>query len=384
MRPFLLIGFLLASLRFTPAAEAQIVPVESDTTDVAADLAEAEEPERDPYKPRFIAVPVAGYTPATSLLFAGLGMLQFVHRSNPPSARTSTVAFAARYTLRQQWLVGAAPNVYLDDERIWVEGRAVVQNWNADYFGTGPDSLLHEREEYVPRRVEVRGAFHHTVADPRFYVGGGYAVSSVDIRDTEAGGLLETERPSGLAGGLLSGPTLSLTWDDRDNGFCPYRGTFVTATLQLDNTAFGSDFDTITGVIDARGYADLGRRAKHILAGRAYVELGAGDAPFYALASLGGSRFMRGMASGRLRDHNALALELEYRTPMVGRFGFVTFSGLGEVFGRFEELQASPRWTAGAGVRLQVDEANRVNVRLDYGVSREEFREIYLSVTEAF
>ena len=384
MRSLLSIALLLATLWQSHLVDAQVVPVEGDDNAIAIETDETTERPRDPYKPRFLAIPVAGYTPDTSVILAGLGMLQFRPRSNPPTSRTSTVSFAATYTLRQQWLVGADPSVYLNNERIWLDGRAFIQDWHADYFGIGPNSRLGDQEEYVPRRVNVRAVARHTVGDPRFYVGAGYSVTYVAMREIESGGLLDVDRPSGIEGGLLAGPTLSASWDDRDNEFCPHRGTFVTSSLQIDNGAFGSDFDTLTGVVDARGYVDLGRRAQHILAGRAYVELGAGDAPFYELASLGGARFMRGMTAGRLRDHNALALEIEYRTPFVGRFGFVTFSGLGEVFGRFDELQASPRWTAGGGVRLRVDRANRINLRLDYGVSREEFSGAYFSVTEAF
>ncbi len=339
---------------------------------------------RDPYKPRFIAVPVIGYTPDTTIGFAGLGMVQFRPQSNGPTARTSSVAFAASYTLRQQWLFGADPEVHLNNERISIAGRVLVQDWHSDYFGIGPDAPLDAEEEYVPRQFVLRGTFNHIVGDPRVYAGVGYHFEYDLMREIRRGGLLDTERPTGVGGGVSTGPLLSVSWDDRDNSFFPHRGTFVSGRLQLSNDAFGADFDYILGTLDARGYVDLGTRGRHILAGRANLEFSAGDPPFFGLPSLGGASLMRGMTAGRLRDANAISLQLEYRTPLVGRFGFATFAALGEVFSEFADLQASPRWTAGAGVRFRADRHNRVNVRLDYGISREEFTGLYFSVTEAF
>ncbi|MFT6399449.1 MAG: hypothetical protein ACJAYU_004214 [Bradymonadia bacterium] len=345
---------------------------------------EQDEEVRDPRKPRFIAVPVIGYTPDTNVGFAGIGMVQFRPRSCQPTNRTSTVAFAASYTLRQQWLLGADPKVYLNDGRIFIDGRALVQDWHSDYFGVGPDAPLSAEEEYVPRQVILRGVFNHVVGDPRVYAGIGYHLEYDLMREIQSGGLLDTGRPTGVDGGISTGPLLSVSWDDRDNSFFPHRGTFVTGSLQLSNDAFGADFDYIFGSVDARGYIDLGTRGRHILAGRVNLEFTAGDPPFFGLPSLGGSSLMRGMTAGRLRDSNAISGQLEYRTPLVGRFGFATFAAIGEVFGEFAALQASPRWTAGAGVRFRADRHNRVNIRLDYGVSREEITGFYFSVTEAF
>lgn len=356
----------------------------TDPSDATATVDATEVEVRDPYKPRFIAVPVIGYTPDTNVGFAGIGMVQFRPRSNEPTSRTSSVAVAASYTLRQQWLLGADPEVYLNNERIFIEGRLLVQDWHSDYFGIGPDAPLSAEEEYVPRRVVLRGAFSHVLGDPRVYAGVGYHFEYDLMREVQAGGLLDTERPTGVDGGISTGPLISVSWDDRDNSFFPHRGTFVTGSLQLSNTAFGADFDYLLGTLDARGYVDLGTRGRHILAGRASLELSAGDPPFFGLPDLGGASLMRGMTAGRLRDQNAVSVQLEYRTPLVGRFGFATFGALGDVFGQFSELSVSPRWTAGAGIRFRADRHNRVNVRVDYGVSREEFTGFYFSVTEAF
>lgn len=362
-------------------AAAEPPPVEPVVTD--ADVAD-ERPERDPYDPKFIAVPIVGYTPSTSVAFAGIGMVQFRPPSCTADSRSSSVAFAASYTLRSQWLAGVEPSVYLDDGRIWVESRVFVLDWHTDFYGIGPDSRLADEEEYVPRRFSADAAFRHVLGDPRLYAGIGYAFRLTAIRATDPDGTLVSDEPIGFDGGTLTGPMLGLSWDSRDNQFFPHSGTLVKADLELSHRGLGADFNRTIGTIDARGYLDVGVRANHILAGRAQAELSTGDVPFYALPTLGGSGNMRGMSSGRLRDVNAMSLELEYRTPLVGRFGFVTFAGLGDVFRRFSEIQASPRWTAGGGVRVRVDRDNRVNVRLDYGVSREEFSGFYLSVTEAF
>lgn len=362
-------------------AAAERPPVDPAVSDV--DDAE-ERRGRDPHEPEFIAIPIIGYMPSTSVAFAGVGMVQFRLPSCSSDSRLSSVVLAASYTLRSQWLAGVKPSIYLNDDRIWIESGIFVQDWHADFYGVGPDSRFADEEEYVPRRFSVDAEFRHVLGDPRLYAGIGYAFRLTAIRETDPNGALASQEPLGFEGGTLTGPMIGVSWDSRDNQFFPHKGTLVTAVVELSHRGVGADFNRTLGTIDARHYLDLGRRTNHILAGRAQAELSTGDVPFYALPTLGGSGQMRGMSSGRLRDANAMSLELEYRTPLVGRFGFVTFAGLGDVFRRFSEIQASPRWTAGGGVRVRVDRDNRVNVRLDYGISREEFSGFYLSMTEAF
>lgn len=339
----------------------------------------------DPYQPRYLGFPIVGYTPDTSLAFAVLGMVQFRTASTSPRGAPSTASAAASYTLRNQWLVQIEPNLRFRDDHVRVGASFMVQDWAADYFGIGDRAAFGDREEYVPRRlgvsVEALGALDR---DARLHVGGLVRAVWVDVREIRQDGLLWTERPVGVGGGYVTGVGAIVSWDDTDSSFFPTSGTRATASLTGYERFLGSDFGYVRGELDGRGYLSPGRRP-HILAARATLDTHAGEVPFYDLARLGGANQMRGMTTGRFRDMNAWVTQLEYRTPFVWRIGFVSFAALGDVFGRYsaEELD-DPKWTAGGGVRLRIDDVSGINVRLDYGVSAEQFQNVYLSITEAF
>jgi hypothetical protein len=61
---------------------------------------------------------------------------------------------------------------------------------------------------------------------------------------------------------------------------------------------------------------------------------GGGDIPFLELATIGGSRDLRGFASGRGRGLSAAALTLDYQWPLAAWLDATLYLGAGNVFGR--------------------------------------------------
>jgi len=342
-------------------------------------------PPREPRLPRVIGFPVVGYAPETSVAFAGLGMLQLQVGQPSPSNRLSTVSAAAAYTLRNQWLVSLAPSFYLRNGRAHVYGDLRVQQWDGDFYGLGRNASLDAAETFVPREARAAVGFRHRVADTSLSLGTRARIRALTMHERVEGGLLESVAPPGYDGARVVALGAVAAWDTRDLEFFPRKGAFVEATLERAAPELGADHAFWGAEIDARAYKQLGRRAEHIVAAQARVELRDGTAPFFELPTFGGMNIMRGVSEGLFRDQNGAAAQVEYRSPFVGPIGFVAFAGAGEVFGRFAALgDAAAAWSAGGGVRLAIDKANGVNARLDYGVSRNEFSGIYLSVTEAF
>jgi hypothetical protein len=61
---------------------------------------------------------------------------------------------------------------------------------------------------------------------------------------------------------------------------------------------------------------------------------GSGDIPFFELATIGGSRDLRGFTSGRGRGLSAAALTLDYQWPLAAWLDATLYLGAGNVFGR--------------------------------------------------
>ena len=78
------------------------------------------------------------------------------------------------------------------------------------------------------------------------------------------------------------------------------------------------------------------------------------DVPFLDLATIGGSRDLRGFANGRGRDLSAAALTLDYQWPIAAWLDATLYLGAGNVFGpRLSGLSAGKlRGSAGLGLGL--------------------------------
>ena len=93
---------------------------------------------------------------------------------------------------------------------------------------------------------------------------------------------------------------------------------------------------------------------------------------------------MRGIYEGRYRDFSSSSGQLELRFPIVWIIGGVVFGGIGETAEDFSKYSFDQmHWAAGGGLRLMVDSEHRINIRLDYGFSKDDHT-IYFGFMEAF
>ena len=110
-----------------------------------------------------------------------------------------------------------------------------------------------------------------------------------------------------------------------------------------------------------------------------------GDAPFYALSSLGfGEGGLRGYTQGRYRDKVALTAQAEGRWHDDGRFGATVFGGFGQVAPTLGDLgDALVLPAGGVGLRYQLTRNYPMHMRFDYAWGKND-NLFYFSVAEAF
>jgi outer membrane translocation and assembly module TamA len=93
---------------------------------------------------------------------------------------------------------------------------------------------------------------------------------------------------------------------------------------------------------------------------------------------------MRGYYAGRFRDKNLLVFQAEYRLPLVWRLGLVGFAGLGNVAGKFSQLNLdSLKPSYGVGLRFLFDKKEKIRIRMDIGFGKGTSG-FYFSIFEAF
>jgi len=84
------------------------------------------------------------------------------------------------------------------------------------------------------------------------------------------------------------------------------------------------------------------------------------------MPELASSNALRGYLRGRFRDKQALSFELEYRFPIVWRFGGAAFAGVGQVAPELTDMRFDRFHVAGgAGIRFALVPEERINLRLD-------------------
>ncbi len=325
---------------------------------------------------RFFAVPLISYSNDTRWGFGAAGILTF--RGNP---LRSSVTFGLLYTQRKQFLL-YFPYQWFSPNGHWrAYGEVGWYRYLYQYFGIGntyPDDFI---ETYTARYPRLRLTVAKKLTN-RQLVGLRYHLDAYRILSSSPGSEIERRLPYGAEGGRSSSFGPVWLYDSRDNQFYPRRGWLTEAALVGEDKLTGSDFRFIRFSLDAARYWPTGR--KTVLATQVAAQFTGGNAPFFNLSQLGGTKRLRGYPDGKYRDKHLLLAQAEWRFPIFWRFKGVVFAAAGTVFGLPQERL---RWRpeGGAGLRFEFDKKQQLHVRLDYGVGDgRENSGFYLTFGEAF
>ena len=144
----------------------------------------------------------------------------------------------------------------------------------------------------------------------------------------------------------------------------------------------GSDFNFTALLFDLRKYFSI--NSDQVIALQLYGNFLMNNPPFYQLAQLGGELLLRGYYKGRFRDKFYLASQIVYRIPVWWKFGIVTFVGIGDVTNSFSNFALNRlKYSYGAGLRFQIDEKEKLNLRMDFGIGKNSTG-FYIGIGEAF
>lgn len=238
------------------------------------------------------------------------------------------------------------------------------------FWGIGPDTEPESAADFRWDQVQVSGAGWIPTEPVTWRLELGFEENDVGRgSDGETPDLQDIAPPEGAFGlreetrFVRLGVGAALDWT-RIHGLQP-RGL----RAELGGAAFlgtgGTDADFLRWHADLSGYLPLNERQQ--LALRGLVEAnrpqGGRGVPFTHLASLGGTRGLRGFDSDRFRDFDLVALQSEWRYEIwrsihddIRQEGFV-FLDAGSVARRIDELDASDLRTGyGFGMRTATDE----------------------------
>jgi outer membrane protein assembly factor BamA len=326
------------------------------------------------------AYPHAYYTPETELAIGAGGIMVF-YTANDTIVNPSKVVLGGYYSTKKQYKITLDPAFYFFENRLYARMPLSFGYFVDKYFGIGPNSPEEGDENYISQ--VYTGTLY--VQIPSFWFASDRTGLILDFNytemvDKESNPELINNSVIGSNGGSSAGIGVEAVWDSRDNLFYPNNGKY--ASLKFISYPLGN-FNFYSVEMDIRNYTSLSNN--NILAGQSFFSAAGGDVPFYYLPAMGGQNRMRIYYYGRYRDHSYFTIQLEYRHFFSELFGFVLFGGTGSVASspdkfRIDEFQFS----YGAGLRYLFNKEQKVNVRVDLGISRDGSTGIYFGIEEAF
>ena len=296
--------------------------------------------------------------------------------------RTSNLQAIALYSLNKQLVIAINGSIYFPGEKYILNQQISYSYYPDKFWGLGKTTPDSNEESYNYRQFYVY-LHPQRLVGKKLFVGLLYEFQKLWNMRYEPGGLFDKESVIGRNGYIVSGLGSSFTYDTRNNAFAPDRGIMMQFHFSHFNQIFGSDYNYTNFVIDIRKFLKVYKR--QVLALQAYGFFNAGKVPLRSLASLGGANSMRGYYDGRYRDRNQGVLQAEYRIPLFWRFGCVVFSDLGNVGNNLSDVNfQNPKYSYGGGIRIALSKAERLNLRLDYGIGPGTAKGFYFQLGEAF
>ncbi|HEY4107697.1 BamA/TamA family outer membrane protein [Puia sp.] len=288
----------------------------------------------------------------------------------------------ALYTTRSQFVMAINGSIYFPGERFILNEQLSYSSFPDDFWGLGKRAPDTSKESYKFKQYYVYLHPQFLIAKSLF-LGVPYQFQRVLDVDYRHGGLFDTQNVLGRNGYHISGLGLSLTYDTRNNAFSPDKGMMAQFYFDHFASVFGSDYQYTSYVIDLRRFLRIYKQ--QVLAIQIFGSFNTGETPLRSLSYLGGANTMRGYYAGRFRDKNAAVVQAEYRFPLFWRIGGVGFADAGNVGPELTDINFRHfKYSYGGGLRVALNQKEKLNLRLDYGVAKGSSQGFYLQLGEAF
>lgn len=292
----------------------------------------------------------------------------------------SNVSIYGDFTTKGKVNVGIRGTNIFKKERYRLDYRIKTEFCPTDFWGVGFTEADIDANEtsYKNVQIEAMGRFMFRIA-PKTYLGPIANFKYMIAKDISA-----KEAPHFEGLGRKVGATsvgLSFTYDSRDFMLNAYKGWFVQLDQSFTPSFLGNDYTFISTELTAATYAKLWKGA--VLAAEVHTLLNYnGTPPWCMLSEVGSSYRMRGYYEGRYRDNNIVEAQLELRQNIKKRHGMVAWIGAAQVFSDWDKWRGS-HILPNAGIGYRWEFMKRVNIRIDYGFTRNGGGLIF-NINEAF
>ena len=292
------------------------------------------------------------------------------------------------YSTKKTYNLSLKSDVWTPRNQFHITGDSKLRKTPFNFFGIGNNTFKSNEDRLERNEFKLQLGLEKRIIGS-FYTGVSLGYDDYRIKDKMSGGVFSQLVDPNRFGSKALFIGMSETYDHRNSNNYTTRGFFAKVTYQYAPKLSATENFTGSQIVtDVRGFLPISKF--FVLAMQGYYSTIQSDAtPFYRLQQLGSDELMRGYYSGRYRDENLLASQIELRYRYNNRFGAVLFLGAGTVFGqsKFDLNLVKPNY--GGGLRYFFDPAKGLSVRLDYGIGEKRPGEgrqtgFYISLAEAF
>lgn len=326
-----------------------------------------------------IALPVVFRFPETGWGGGAAAFTTFSFAKDSSWAKPSQASLALSYTQNNQILAYLPFSIFTKNNKYFFSSEIGWYRYNYFFYGIGENFTGEEIYDVDYLRLKVLASRQ---INEKTYLGLRLDIEPYRITMVEEGGELASGDIYGSSFNRMSALGLSLLRDSRDHVFYPTKGVFGEFSILPSSMLLGANGEFTRISLDAAYYISPHQKivlASHIN-GMANIGM---NIPFNQLALVGGAKVMRGLYYGYFRDKNALTLQEELRWKIWGRLGVAGFGGVSFLGDESDFLRINkPKFTYGGGIRIETK--NKLNIRLDYGMSPYGPGNFYATIGEAF
>lgn len=376
MKKFLILGIIFLSLNNNAAFSQRKIlgrffSDENDTT----------------RKGRFIILPALGYAQETGFEY-GLASLASFYTTKDTITRNSSIPGLIAFTTKKQSMFALKPDVWSKQNRYHYLGDIRYRDFPFKFYGVG-DNTFQANEERITQKLTRVSVEVEKLMRKGSYTGITASYENYKFYAEEHGGLYETDAfIRDKDGGDVMFLGLSKIIDLRNSNVYTTKGTYIKLNYAYAPDLFGGEnFSGSLAKLDFRTFKSY--NPKMVLGfNLVYQTIQGSSTPFYLLPQLGNDQIMRGYYTGRYRDRNLLATQLELKYRIISRLGFAGFAGAGSVYNsRINLGNFKPSY--GAGLRYFFDTIRGLSLRMDYAFGEKRSGEerqkgFYLAFGESF
>jgi hypothetical protein len=372
-------------------------------------------------KPYFATTPFVGYNPAYGFLI-GVGTTMAIYLGDQATTPVSSVCAAVNLTTAKQTIITVRSNIISNGSRHILRGDWRYLVFSQPTYGLGTGIKKHTNRGIVfndggstaslppgaqplnYNYIRLYESFFFRFAK-NWYLGIGYCLDDyskiVDHNRVDSVPPKETSHHKySIDHGFnpqkytLSGLSLEILLDSRDNSIRPTKGYLTNIALRPNFTFLGSTKNSLMLNTEFRTYLGLSKRRPDHLIGFWYLGQfnETGTVPYLGLPALCWdmyNRAGRGYIQGSIRGVNFVYVESEYRFPISPYSGI--FSGVLFVNATTASSDDKTRKlfqyvdpATGFGLRIMFSRKTLSNLCIDFGFGADGTKGIFFNLNEAF